>query len=60
MNTVNTAVAVHDMLALDSILNDLASLIRLTLHIDFDQCALCNAEAFAVHADILTAVHAQL
>ena len=55
-----TAVAVQDMLALDSILSDLANLIEMTLQVDFDDCDICNAEAFAVHAGILSACHAQL
>ena len=59
--------AVQDMFALESvaddldrILSDLASLIQMTLKVDFDNCALCNAEAFAMHAEILSACHAQL
>ena len=51
---------VEEMLALDRILSGLANLIQMTLHIDFDDCELCNANAFAVHAGILSACHAQL
>ena len=60
MNAVATTIAVKEMFALDSILSDLATLIQMTLKVDFDNCALCNANAFAMHAEILSACHAQL